>query len=58
MKEGTKNNLIVLVPLVVLLVLVGSITNYNLIATAVAGAIGGLIGRGILALKNKKRTNV
>jgi len=44
MDENTKNSVIIIIPLVVFLVTVGTLTNYKLIYTVPAGIIGGIIG--------------
>tara|TARA_Y100000310_G_scaffold342459_1_gene445803 strand:+ start:2974 stop:3135 length:162 start_codon:yes stop_codon:yes gene_type:complete len=44
MKKKNKTELIVLIPVIILIVSVGTFTNYNLIYTTIAGAVGGFIG--------------
>ncbi|MBS3075846.1 hypothetical protein J4429_05305 [Candidatus Pacearchaeota archaeon] len=54
MDENTKKSVIVIIPLVILLVTIGTITNYSLLPTILAGIIGALIGKILSSVLIKK----
>lgn len=55
MKEKDKENLIKMLPTVILIVSVGTLTHYNLLYVVPAGVIGSVIGYYLLQfIKNRK----
>ena len=55
MKEKDKETLIRTMPMVIIMVAVGTITHYNLFYVVPAGAIGGLIGYFLLKFIKKRK---
>lgn len=57
MKQKDKEQLIRYLPLAILIAGVGTLTNYNILYTALAGAIGGLIGHFFLKFYKRRSRN-
>ena len=55
MKQQDKEKLIRFLPMAVLIAGVGTLTNYNLIYTTIAGIVGALIGHLLFKIINKKK---
>jgi len=54
-KEKTIRSVILTIPTVTLLVVIGTITNYDLVYTIPAAMLGYIIGLGILTLREKRK---